>query len=106
MQEITVEATMERIAEGTDFVNAFLSTLGCPEHVRIQVDVAIDELFGNIVRYAYAPGSGQATVRVDAQEEPLSAVITFIDCGAPFDPVAEEQPDTTGLLPRVDTRVF
>jgi len=31
--------------------------------------IAIDELFSNIARYAYAPGAGEATVRVEAAEE-------------------------------------
>ena len=46
-------------------VNEYLTELGCPNRVRIQIDVAIDELFSNIARYAYGPKPGSATVRVD-----------------------------------------
>ena len=62
-REITVEANMDAIEPVTGFVNAFLAELGCPSRIRVQLDVALDELFGNIVRYAYAPGTGPATVR-------------------------------------------
>lgn len=97
MREITVDAALDQIPAVTGFVNAELAALGCGEHVRIQVDVAIDELFGNIARYAYSPETGQALVRVDVEEEPLRVVITFMDRGRPFDPLARQMPDTTGM---------
>lgn len=36
-----------------------------------------------------------ATVRVEVMEEPLSVVITFIDQGVPYDPLAKADPDVT-----------
>ena len=61
----------------------------------MQVDIAIDELFGNIAHYAYNPEVGAATVRVEVMEEPLSVVITFIDNGVPYDPLEKSDPDIT-----------
>ena len=61
------------------------------------MDVAIDEIFSNIAHYAYTPETGPATVRVEVEENPLSVVITFMDHGIPYDPLAEERPDTTKL---------
>ena len=97
MREITVSASIEQIQSVTDFVNEQLEALGCSNRVRVQVDVAIDELFSNIARYAYAPDKGPATVRVDVEEKPLSVIISFIDHGRPYDPLATEHPDTTAL---------
>ena len=97
MREMTVEATLEHIKPITDFVNEQLADLGCSQRVRIQVDIAIDELFGNIARYAYDPETGSATVRVDVEDDPLSVIITFIDHGVPYDPLATEFVDTTHL---------
>lgn len=37
----------------------------------LQIDIAIDELFGNIAHYAYNPDIGPATVRVEVKENPL-----------------------------------
>ena len=59
------------------------------------IGIAIDELFGNIAHYAYTPDVGEVTVRVEVTENPLSVVITFIDGGVPYDPLATEDPDTT-----------
>ena len=62
---------------------------------QMQIDIAIDELFGNIAHYAYNPEIGQATVRVEVVENPLAVTITFIDNGVPYDPLAKADPDTT-----------
>jgi anti-sigma regulatory factor (Ser/Thr protein kinase) len=38
---------------------------------------------------------GEATVRVEVIEDPLAVVITFIDKGVPYDPLAKADPDIT-----------
>ena len=95
MKELKLAATVENIETVTDFVNEQLEALDCPMKAQMQIDIAIDELFGNIAHYAYNPEIGQATVRVEVIEEPLSVVITFIDNGVPYDPLAKADPDTT-----------
>ena len=95
MKELTIAATVENIETVTDFVNEQLESLDCPMKAQMQIDIVIDELFGNIAHYAYNPEIGQATVRVEVIEEPLSVVITFIDNGVPYDPLAKADPDTT-----------
>ena len=93
--EITLEATVENIERVTDFVNAELEKLDCPQKAKLQLDIAIDELFGNIVRYAYRPEVGPATVRISVCEDPLAVSVTFIDRGKPYDPLKNADPDTT-----------
>ena len=76
-------------------MNEQLAELGCSERTRIQVDVAIDEIFGNIAQYAYDPETGPATVRVDVGGDPVCVIITFLDHGVPFDPLKSKAPDTS-----------
>jgi len=95
MKELTVVATVENIETVTDFVNEQLEALDCPMKAQMQIDIAIDELFGNIADYAYNPEVGSATVRVEVIEDPLAVTITFIDNGVPYDPLAKADPDTT-----------
>lgn len=95
MNELTIAATLENIEAVTDFVNHQLEALDCPMKAQMQIDVAIDELFSNIARYSYNPEVGQATVRVEVVDEPLAVIITFIDNGVPYDPLAEADPDVT-----------
>lgn len=93
MKELSIDATIENIAPVTDFVNGELEALNCPGRILRQIDVAIDELFGNIAQYAYDPDVGPATVRVEVTEDPLAVVITFIDHGVPYDPLSQSAPD-------------
>ena len=95
MTEMTVEATPENIQVITAFVDEQLEQYDCPMKAQAQIDIAIDELFGNIVRYAYHPEIGSATVQVEVTKEPLAVVITFIDQGKPYDPLAKEDPNVT-----------
>ena len=95
MKELTIAATVENIETVTDFVNEQLEALGCPMKAQIQIDVAIDELFGNIAHYAYNPDVGSATVQVEVTEEPLAVIVTFIDGGVPYDPLKGADPDIT-----------
>lgn len=95
MKELTIAATVENIQAVTDFVGAQLEALDCPMKAQMQINIAIDELFGNIAHYAYDPEVGDATVRVEVVDDPLSVVITFIDGGVPYDPLTAADPDTT-----------
>ena len=93
MKELTIAATVENIATVTDFVTAELEALDCPMKVQMQISIAIDELFGNIAHYAYAPDVGEATVQMEVMDDPMSVVITFIDGGIPYDPLSADDPD-------------
>lgn len=98
MKEITVKATIENIGVVTEFVDEQLEELNCPMRAQTQIDIAIDELFGNIAHYAYHPEIGEATVRVEVEREPLSVIITFMDNGVPYDPLKQSDPDITLAL--------
>lgn len=96
MKELTIPATIENIEKVTDFVNEQLEEIACPLRAQTQIDIAIDELFGNIAHYAYNPETGPATVRVEVSETPaISVTITFIDHGVPYDPLKKDDPDIT-----------
>lgn len=95
MKELTLDATIENIDRVTDFVNEQLEEIDCPMKIQMQIDIAIDELFSNIAHYAYHPETGPATVCVEVQKEPACVVITFVDHGIPYDPLAKHDPDTT-----------
>lgn len=93
MHELNIEATIENVPIVTAFVDDKLEKLDCPIKVQTQIDIAIDELFSNIAKYAYHPEIGPATVKVEVEEDPMAVVITFIDQGVPYDPLANEDPD-------------
>ncbi len=93
--ELTVAAVAENISRVTAFVEERLEAMGCPVKTRALINVAVDELFGNIAHYAYDTVTGSATVRVRMEEAPAAACVTFMDHGKPYDPLAKPDPDIT-----------
>jgi anti-sigma regulatory factor (Ser/Thr protein kinase) len=95
MKELTVDAIIDNIPTVTDFVSGELEAKDCPAKVIMKIEIAIDELFGNIANYAYKDGTGKATVSVDVLQNPSTAVVTFIDQGIPYNPLTAKEPDIT-----------
>ena len=95
MKELTIDAKINNLHGVIGFLDAQLEMLDCPMAAQIQLDMAVEELFVNIANYAYAPGNGTATIRVETCSSPRSVTVTLIDEGAPFDPTAKPDPDTT-----------
>ena len=78
MKSITVEAKIENVDKVTEFVNEVLEEKDCPLKVQMQLDVAIDEIFGNIAYYAYGKGSGNATIQIEMEDNPPKITLIFI----------------------------
>jgi anti-sigma regulatory factor (Ser/Thr protein kinase) len=95
MKEITVKATDEELNNVIGFVEAELEAAGCPMRTMMQISVATEEIFVNIAHYAYAPETGEATLRLTVNESPGEAELLFIDSGIPYDPLAKPDPDVT-----------
>ena len=95
VKELVLKAKLDNIPEVTAFIDEQLEALDCPMKAQMQIDVAIDELFSNIARYAYAPGEGDATVRFEFDEVARVASVTFVDSGVPFDPLKQGDPDVS-----------
>lgn len=94
MEKLTLPAVTANIEKVTDFVNGLLEAADCPPKAMIQIDVAIDELFGNIANYAYGSETGDATVGFEITED-RTVIITFTDSGVPYDPLQKPDPDVT-----------
>lgn len=95
VKELTVPARIDRQPQVTAFVEAELNDMDCSGSVRSQINIAIDELFGNIASYAYPDSEGNATVRVKTDRQKSEITVTLIDSGIPFDPLQAQEPDIT-----------
>ena len=95
MKEMTVAAVIENVDSVTDFVDDFLNSQECPGKTKMQINIAIDEIFSNISYYAYQDEVGQITIQVEMQENPKAVCITFVDGGVPYNPLTKEDPDIT-----------
>lgn len=95
MNELTLAATVENLDTVMGFVEEHLEEYGCPMNTMMQVSLAVEEIYVNIANYAYNPEVGPATIQVEVHEEPMEVLITFMDKGKPYDPLAKEDPDIT-----------
>ncbi len=93
MKTITVEAKIENIDVVTDFVNTILEENCCPMKIQMQIDVVVDEIFGNIAHYAYGAEGGNASVQAGIEEGKM--VLIFTDHGIPYNPLENKDPDIT-----------
>ena len=92
-KQLDTRSSLDRLHEVTEFINTELDALNCPPRAKNQVDVAVDEVFSNIVHYAYDGAEGPVRVCMTTQEEPRSVTIRFMDRGKPFNPLTAEDPD-------------
>ena len=95
MKELVIDAEVNKLDELLEFVDGFLEEVSCSAKAKIQLDVAIEEIFVNIASYAYGEGKGKAWFRISHSDSPSAVTLVFEDEGTPFDPLAKEDPDTT-----------
>ena len=77
MAEITVAADLDSLNDVLAFVDGEMERAGCSMKLMTQVDMAVEEIFVNIARYAY------------------QIVVGFADRGRPFNPLDRKDPDVT-----------
>lgn len=89
--ERTVQASTEYLEEIVEFINEQLILAKCSSKIRMQIDIAVDEVFSNIAQYAYKDGEGTVTVRIRTENK--AAILNFMDSGIPFNPLHVKNPD-------------
>lgn len=98
--ELDIEADAANLQKVLAFVGSHLEAISCPMKARMQIEVAVEEVFVNIASYAYAPENGRTVVRIEVSDSPITVSITFIDHGIPYDPLAKPDPDVTLAVER------
>lgn len=94
-ETLHVPAKREELPAVQQFVDAALDKLSCPDDIRIQIQIAVEELFVNIASYAYPPGTGEAVIQCRTEREPAAITIRLRDRGVPFDPLNKPDADIT-----------
>lgn len=88
-------ARIEDIPLVTEFVESEMEKLDCPMKTVIQINIAIDEIYSNIVHYGYPAAPGPVTVELIVKDDPRAVCIRFSDEGIPYNPLTKEDPDVT-----------
>jgi len=97
---LTLKAELRNLATLIEFIGAGLCAAGCPPKELAQTELAVEEVFVNIVNYAYPGGErgkGEVTVSLHTFPLPGSTVATlvFFDHGVPFNPLEHREPDVS-----------
>ena len=96
MEKITVNSEKNQLTTVLDFIEKNLNQHNPSPKFIMQLELSIEEIFINIVEYAYKNDSNQQiTISYDKKEEPLRAIITFLDEGPTYNPLNTPDPDTT-----------
>lgn len=96
MKELKIEAKLENLDPLLAFVNTELEAVHCPKKTQNQIKIAVEEIFVNIVHYAYQPALGFALVRTASGDSEIR--IDFEDTGKPYNPLDKADPDITGAV--------
>ena len=91
VKEIVVDSKFENVRTLTDFVESSLEPLHPSPKAIMQIGVAIDELFSNVVRYS---GSSNMKLILNVNADVLTAKLTFIDEGVDLLIVSPNQVNT------------
>lgn len=77
------------------FVETELEKADCPMKTAMQLTIAIEEIFVNVVRYAYPDGKGEVKLGMKFEREENRVTFCMRDHGIPFNPLAKSDPDIT-----------
>lgn len=89
------EADIAQIPEITEKAEEELERIGCSQKTIIQMSIAIDEIYSNIVKYAYPQKKGPAELSIRLNADRTSVQMTFRDFGLPYNPLTSIEPDIT-----------
>ena len=70
---------------------------GVPEQFHFKLLLVLEEIFSNIVRYAFPEGV-MSLVRISFEHQPGSVILEFTDDGMPFNPLEASPADVASPL--------
>jgi anti-sigma regulatory factor (Ser/Thr protein kinase) len=95
-ESLTIPAELGEIDRARAFLKERLRDGPLDAESLFQLDVALFEIFVNIVRYGYPAGAGE--IRLTVRLEPASVYLEIRDHGIPFNPQAAPAPALDNIL--------
>jgi sigma-B regulation protein RsbU (phosphoserine phosphatase) len=88
--EITVGAREKCLEEVINFISLELKKTNYPPTIQNEIEIAVEEIFINIVNYAYGQEGGKVKISIFTEN---GVTIKFEDNGRPFNPDGQKAPD-------------
>ena len=92
-KSIQLKAQSEKLEELLAEVEEWLGEVSCPPAKITTALICTEEIFVNIVSYAYGTEGGDGWVACEASTGKMK--LCFMDQGAPYNPLKREDPDIT-----------
>ena len=87
-------ANLENLEDILQMLDPVFEQFSCSERTKFEVCVSVEEVYTNIVSYAYNPDVGDVEIVCETDDsEQTMLKITFRDWGKPFDPLKKPDPD-------------
>ncbi len=94
--ELNVDVKTDSLGIIDEAVEDCMREAGASEAKIISVDVAIDEIFSNIIFYSGLKEDEKALIRVTVEDDNEKMItLEFVDTGRPFNPLERPEPDVT-----------
>ncbi len=88
---MTIDVKLESLTALTEYVEDTLTEAGVPMKVIIKMNIAVDEIFSNIVKFSEA---SKVTVTCNVEYGCLACMV-IADNGNPYNPLENDEPDIT-----------
>jgi serine/threonine-protein kinase RsbW len=92
---LTLAAEAKSLGLATEFVRAGAREANLPESRALELDLLIEEILMNIVRYSYPEGTPGTVTVTYSVPEPGELAVEVGDQGVEFDPLEVSDPDLT-----------
>lgn len=93
--EKSFDATITELPDVENYILEELKKRGFSKKSSDQIILATEEIFINIVKYAYKDTIGYCRIKMSFDEDD-TLTCTFEDSGTPFNPLEKKDPDLTG----------
>ena len=84
---------MEELEEMLRFIIDEGEKVGFEKKILQRVRLACEEILVNIINYAYPENGGEIELAIDEFDDGNGLLISIIDSGVPFDPLAKTDPN-------------
>ncbi|MDR2797046.1 MAG: ATP-binding protein [Treponema sp.] len=98
LQVITLPAEIIQLEKALGFIRTIAESAACPNEIEQVIELAVEEIFVNIARYAYPetePGEVRIGCKLDRTLKHARLIIVFADRGKPYNPLEHPDPDIT-----------
>ncbi len=90
---LKVSADLDSIDVVIPFVKDILTESGCDKNMILKIRLVVEEIFVNIISYAYEDEVGDCTMEVTVTDSPKVFTMSFKDSGKKYNPLQREEVD-------------